>query len=61
MIVFLNFQMVVSNLPGNVSAVFLIHSTICGGKDYVFLAQLLSSSIVMTGVASFLQVMFGIR
>ena len=54
-------QIIFTNLPGSVLAVFVLHSALCGGRDYVFMAQLMSSVIFVSGLATLLQVMFGSR
>ena len=55
-------QIVLSNITPPVLAVYVIHSQICtyGGEDLLF-AELVSTSLFMAGVATFLQVTFGVR
>ena len=54
-------QIIFTNLPGSVLAVFVSHSALSGGRDYVFMAQLMSSVIFVSGLATLNQDVFGSR
>ncbi len=51
-----------ANVGGPVLAVYVIHGLICtSDDDNLLFAELLSTSIFMTGIATFLQVTWGVR
>ena len=54
-------QQILYLAPGSVSPVAIIHSLICGGDDYGFMAELVATVVFMIGVGTVLQITFGIR
>ena len=57
-------QQVMANVSGALSVVYIIHSLFCTHGDAdgdMFFARLLSSTLFIMGVASFLQVTLGVR
>ena len=54
-------QMVMSNLMGPLATAHVMRHAVCGDDDNVFFSKLFSSSMFMCGLATYLQVTFGLR
>ena len=57
----LSLQFLLGNIGGPITAVYFIHANICAEDSQLLLAELISTAIFMGGMATFLQVTFGVR
>lgn len=55
------FQQVLNNISGCVVTVLIVTETICAGENNLLVAQFLSTTVFLTGVATLLQTTLGMR
>ncbi len=53
--------MVLTNITGPLVVTHVIRQDVCAGNDDIFYARLMSTAIFMSGVATIMQVTFGVR
>ena len=57
----LKFQQILSTISGPVAESMIISTLVCGQNDHAFQAELIGTSVFMSGLCTLLQVTFGLR